>query len=164
MFYPNCWWRYSKYVLVMPSINNIMINVIRMLLRPYQVKWLGNSKNFAKVLLCRTISLFPIKTPCPSMQIIWPWLPVDRLCHDLITLRQKETWTWSCETVWDCDFLHFAQYIQSVHMVLTVNKPDVRRCIAWIESADWTHDASLVYFTTIILFFIYMIRFILLRI
>ncbi len=26
---------------------------------------------------------------------------------------------------------------QSVHMVLTVNKPDVRRFIAWIESADW---------------------------
>ncbi len=26
---------------------------------------------------------------------------------------------------------------QSVHLVLTVNKPDVRRFIAWIESADW---------------------------
>ncbi len=26
---------------------------------------------------------------------------------------------------------------QSVHMVLTVNKPDVRRFIAWIESAYW---------------------------
>ncbi len=26
---------------------------------------------------------------------------------------------------------------QSVHMVLTVNKPNVRRFIAWIESADW---------------------------
>ncbi len=25
---------------------------------------------------------------------------------------------------------------QLVHMVLTVNKPDVRRFIAWIESAD----------------------------
>ncbi len=25
---------------------------------------------------------------------------------------------------------------QLVHMVLNVNKPDVRRCIAWIESAD----------------------------
>ncbi len=26
---------------------------------------------------------------------------------------------------------------QSVHIVLTVNKPDVRWFIAWIESADW---------------------------
>ncbi len=26
---------------------------------------------------------------------------------------------------------------ESVHMVLTVNKPDERRFIAWIESADW---------------------------
>ncbi len=26
---------------------------------------------------------------------------------------------------------------QLVHMVLTVNKPDIRRFIAWIESADW---------------------------
>ncbi len=26
---------------------------------------------------------------------------------------------------------------ESVHMLLTVNKPDVRRFIAWIESADW---------------------------
>ncbi len=26
---------------------------------------------------------------------------------------------------------------ESVHMVLTVNKPNVRRFIAWIESADW---------------------------
>ncbi len=26
---------------------------------------------------------------------------------------------------------------ESVHMVLTVNKPDVRRFIAWIEWADW---------------------------
>ncbi len=37
-----------------------------------------------------------------------------------------------------CDFdcLHFAQYIQLLHMVLTVNKHDVRRFIACIESAD----------------------------
>ncbi len=28
-----------------------------------------------------------------SMQNTWPWPPVDRLCHDLIILRQKETWT-----------------------------------------------------------------------
>ncbi len=28
-----------------------------------------------------------------SMQITWPWPPVGRLCHDLITLSQKETWT-----------------------------------------------------------------------
>ncbi len=27
----------------------------------------------------------------PSMQITWPWPQVDRLCHDLIILRHKET-------------------------------------------------------------------------
>ncbi len=32
---------------------------------------------------------------------------------------------------------------QSVHMVVTVNKPDVRRFIAWIESADWNPWTSL---------------------
>ncbi len=26
------------------------------------------------------------------MQITWSWPPVGRLSHDLITLRQKETW------------------------------------------------------------------------
>ncbi len=31
---------------------------------------------------------------------------------------------------------------QLVHMVLTVNKPHVRRFIAWIESADWNLDWS----------------------
>ncbi len=46
------------------------------------------------------------------MQITWPWPPVGRFSHDLITLRQKERWTniklWNlCE--FDC--LHFAQYI-----------------------------------------------------
>ncbi len=30
----------------------------------------------------------------------------------------------------------FLSTFESVHMVLTVNKPDVRRFIVWIESAD----------------------------
>ncbi len=30
--------------------------------------------------------------PQSSMRITWPWPPVDRLCHGLIALRQKETW------------------------------------------------------------------------
>ncbi len=43
--------------------------------------------------------------------------------------------------LWDlCEILivyNLLSTFQSVHMVLTVNKPDVRRFIAWIESADW---------------------------
>ncbi len=31
---------------------------------------------------------------------------------------------------------------QSVHMILNVNKPGVRRLIAWIESADWNPCVS----------------------
>ncbi len=33
------------------------------------------------------------KWPLTNMQITRPWPPVGRLCHDLITLRQKKTWT-----------------------------------------------------------------------
>ncbi len=44
-------------------------------------------------------------------------------------------------TLWDlCEILIvyiLLSTFQSVHMVLTVNKPNVRRFIAWIESADW---------------------------
>ncbi len=38
-----------------------------------------------------------------------------------------------CKTLIVC--ILFSTF-QLVHMVLTVNKPDVRRFIAWIESAD----------------------------
>ncbi len=69
-----------------------------------------------------------------SMQITWPWPQVDRLCHGLITLRQMEIWTQSCKT-WIIYIL--LSTFQLVHMVLTVNKADVRKFITWIEWADW---------------------------
>ncbi len=73
-----------------------------------------------------------------SMHITWPWPPVDRLCHDMITFKTKGNVNIKlrdlCETL--IVYILLSTF-QLVHMVLTVNKSDVRRFIAWIESADW---------------------------
>ncbi len=85
------------------------------------------------------LTYFNIKTArlYSSMQITWPWQPENRLCHSLITLRQNETRTkklrYLCETL--IVYILLSTF-QLVHMVLTVNKPDVRRLITWKESAD----------------------------
>ncbi len=68
-----------------------------------------------------------------SMQITWQGQAVNRLCHDLINLRQKET----CVRLWLFKF--WLVHLQLVHVVLAVNKPaaNVRQLITWIVSADW---------------------------
>ncbi len=43
--------------------------------------------------MCSWTSLPVLHITTSSMQITWPWPQVDRLCNDMITLRQKETWT-----------------------------------------------------------------------
>ncbi len=81
------------------------------------------------------------------MQITWPRPPVGRFGHDLITARQQETWTYSCETCARLGLFTFC----SVHFnksTFIVNRPDVRRFIAWIVSADWTPLYGWICFTT----------------
>ncbi len=46
-----------------------------------------------------------------SILITWPWPPVGRFSHALITLRQKEMSIYSCQTYARLSCLHFAQYI-----------------------------------------------------
>ncbi len=48
---------------------------------------------YARYCIRYRIPLIVNESPYTSIQITWPWPPVDRLCHGLIALRQKETWT-----------------------------------------------------------------------
>ncbi len=72
--------------------------------------------------------------PQSPMQITWS--AVGRFSHDLITLRQKETWK-----LWDlCESLIvyiLLRTFQWIHMALAVKRPNARRFIAWIKPADW---------------------------
>ncbi len=49
-----------------------------------------------------------------SMQITWPWPPVDILYHDLITLDTGRREHKVVRLVWEFDCLHFAKYISNI--------------------------------------------------
>ncbi len=49
---------------------------------------------------------------------MWTYIKLCDLCDSFIIYILLSTW-------------------QYVHMALAVNRPDVRRCMAWMQSADW---------------------------
>ncbi len=63
-----------------------------------------------------------ITLPRLPMQITWPWPPVGRFCHGLITVRQRKCEHYIFRLVFVYILLSTCQW---VHMALVINRPDI---------------------------------------
>ncbi len=65
-------------------------------------------------------------SPRSFMQITWPWAPVGRFSHGLITLRLKKMWAFKlldlCESLIVYILLSTCQW---VHITLAINRPNI---------------------------------------